>query len=248
MSAPRTEQARPTGSNVRTLPARSRRRPALAAGSLALVALCVAVFTTLYLHAGRQVEVIALSGPVAQGATIDASDLTAVRVSLSPGIDPVPVASASEVVGKRAAVALVPGTLLTPADLTVSSGVPSGDALVGVDLRNGLMPAEGLVPGDTVDVVLTAPPGSPDSDTAAVTVPAHGRTSATAPAAVSFGIGSVLATDAVVEDVSVPSDGSSPGEVVVSLVLPVDIAPVVANASAAGQAALVRVTPGSGRR
>lgn len=61
---------------------------------------------------------LAVARPVEVGRTLSADDLVTVQVAGGQGLRPVPAGQLNEVIGKRAAVALAPGTLLTPAQLT----------------------------------------------------------------------------------------------------------------------------------
>lgn len=228
----------PDASSLRLEPRGTRRRPLLALSSILLVAVCVAVFASLYLHAGKQISVLAIAHPVEQGQALTAGDLGIVRISVSPGVAAVPASAANTVVGRRVAVPLEPGTLLVPADLSSSPSVPSGEAVVGVALKPSQLPAAGVAPGETVDIVMTGAPGSPFDAT--------GPVSAGQPASsVVSGPGTILAPQVRVADVAMPSVSSGSSDVVVSLIVPRAFAPVVASASAAGQAALVEVQPGS---
>ncbi|GIJ24650.1 SAF domain-containing protein [Micromonospora lutea] len=75
------------------------------------------VGTEEYLAVGTRVEV---------GTVIDRSDLTTVRITVDPALKPIRASAADDVVGKFATVTLVPGTLLTQAQLT-DAVVPSRD-------------------------------------------------------------------------------------------------------------------------
>ena len=220
---------------------RARRRPMLAVASVALVALCTAVFTSIYIDAGHQVPVLSVSRNVALGAELGSQDLSVVKISVSGGLSPIPAPSVGAVLGRRAAVPLVAGTLLSRAELLSGSMPPPGDAVVGVGVAAGQLPAAGVLAGQSVDVILTAPSGSPDT--------AIGSTSGgsvTTPAAASGASpGSVLVSSATVTGVVSPTASSTSGMTIVSLLVPSTLAPVVANASAAGQIALVVVAPGS---
>jgi len=112
-------------------PARSRRRrnwPRMAA-ALGLAVASGALFVALYASAGARRPVLAVARAVPVGSVITASDLRAVRVAEDPGLAPIGAGAAQSVVGQRAAVALVPGTLLTRADLSAGpSSPPAGPA------------------------------------------------------------------------------------------------------------------------
>jgi len=235
----RTRPARvPDASDLRLEPRSRRRRPLLALSSALLVAVCVAVFTNLYLRAGHQVSVLAIARPVEQGQAISSDDLAIVRVSLSPGVAVVPANEENSVVGHRVSVAIGSGSLLTPSDLVGEPSPPPIDAIVGVALKPSQLPAAGVSSGETVDIVMTGVPGSPYS--------ASGNGVAEQPTASAVsGPGTILAPDVHVSEVALPSAASGSDTVVVSLVVPRVLAPIVASASAAGQAALVVVAPSS---
>jgi hypothetical protein len=149
--------------DMRLDPVGSRRRPALAVGSIALVVACLAVFVSVYLKAGSQVSVLAVARTVPQGQILTANDLTTVRVSVGSRIETVSAADAASVVGHRAAELLEPDTLLTTDELVTSFAPPAGESVVGVALKDGQLPASGVAPGETVEVILTGLPGEQDS-------------------------------------------------------------------------------------
>lgn len=234
------------------------RRPALAAASVLLVALCVAVFAGAYIHAGERVPALEVVRPVAAGQRLSASDLASVRVAVPASLPTVPVAEAARVIGQIAAVPLAPGSLLAPGDVGRVAAPPPGEAVVGVSAAPAGLPAGGVSVGASVEVVLTGPPGSPDTAGAGATgatgaggVSALGSTSAgtspgTSPGssgASPGGVGSVLVPAARVVAFSAPAAASGSSRLVLSLQVPAVLAPMVATASAAGQVALVLVGP-----
>jgi len=214
------------------------RRPVVAIASLALVTSCVAIFTSMYLHAGNRVAVLAVAQNVPQGHEITSGDLGVVRISMSPGLSSVPAGEISRVVDRMAAVSLVRGTLITLTELTTHAVSFSGDATVGVATKAGQLPAAGVEEGDTVDVILTGSPATLAGGSAVGSTPSS-------PSATSgqVEVGGVLASHATVTGVATPA--SSPDTIVVSVLIPSSLAPIVANASAAGQVALVLVGPSS---
>jgi Flp pilus assembly protein CpaB len=199
----------------------------LALSSALLVALCVAVFASVYLRAGHQVSVIAVARSVPEGQTLTGNDLTIVRMSIAPGVLAIPATAVDSVMGRRVAVPVESGTLLTPGDLAHGSYVPPGDAVVGVALKQGQLPATGVAPGQYVDVVMTGSPGSPFTAS-----PTGG------------GPGTILAPGVLVSAVTQPSASSGSDIEVVSLVMSRALAPIIASASAANQAALVVIASG----
>jgi hypothetical protein len=212
-----------------------RRRPVLAIGSFALVMCCMALFLSVYLQAGQRVAVLALAHDVPQGHTIDRADLTVVKIAYSKSLAPVPASEVDRVVGRKAFVPLLSGTLLTANELGRHRGPSQGLAVVGVATKAGQLPAGGVAVGDSVDVILT---GSPATLTGGAT---DGSSPTNSPAAAGpLEIGGVLAPNATVVGVADPN-ASSPDTIVISVVIPTSMAPLVASASAAGQAALVLV-------
>ncbi|MFF3867150.1 SAF domain-containing protein [Micromonospora sp. NPDC001898] len=98
---------------------------------------------------------LAVARPVEVGRTLSADDLVTVQVAGGQGLRPVPAGRLNEVVGKRAAVALAPGTLLTPAQLTDDPLLGPGQQQISLDLSPGQVPAKRLHPGDRVLLVST---------------------------------------------------------------------------------------------
>ncbi|GGO05809.1 SAF domain-containing protein [Micromonospora parathelypteridis] len=102
--------------------------------------------TGSYLAVARQVEV---------GREISAADLVTVQVAGGQGLRPVPASRLDEVVGKRAAVALVPGTLLTLGQITDNPLLGPGQQQIALGLKTAQVPARQLHPGDKVLLVST---------------------------------------------------------------------------------------------
>jgi hypothetical protein len=230
---------RPTQDALRFLGSRHRRRPTLAVASLALVTLCVAIFTNIYVHAGNRVAVLAVAHDVPQGHAVTSHDLLVVSISLSGGLAPIPARYLGRVVGRKAAVSLVSGTLLTLNELTGVNDPAPGHAVVGVATKAGQLPAGGVAIGDTVDVLLTG-------SSATLSAGGSGALTSTSGGGSSqqLEIGGVLAPRATVIGVANPRSSSS-DPIVVSVLVPSNLAPLVASASAAGQVALALVGPSS---
>ncbi|WP_406077706.1 SAF domain-containing protein [Micromonospora sp. NBC_00858] len=102
---------------------------------------------------------LAVARPVEVGREISAADLVAVQVAGGQGLRPVPAGRLDEVVGKRAAVALVPGTLLTLGQVTDDPLLGPGQQQIALGLKTAQVPARELHPGDKVLLVST-----PDDD------------------------------------------------------------------------------------
>lgn len=199
------------------LPVRQR-RPGYAALAVVLIVGLAAVGALLYSQAGRKVPVVVVTTDVAAGHQIQRSDLSTVQVA--GGVTAIGGANLNSVVGQTAVVELLPHTLLQRSMVTSAPALDGSAAQVGVAVRPGQIPADGLNPGDLVEVLQL--PQKP---------PAGG--SATTPAAI------VLAATATVY--SSTSDPSQSGGTLLTLVVSKSVAAAVAAASNAGLIALIRV-------
>ncbi|MFC8013376.1 SAF domain-containing protein [Streptomyces cinereoruber] len=190
-----------------------------------VAALCVVLATVAGLGAAAAVtsasdrtKVLAVARDVPAGQPLTAADLTVAEVSADAALTPVPAAQKVSVVGKRTAVELRKGGLLTTSQLTAGSGLGDDKQQVGVQVKRGQAPAGTLAPGDKV---------------LAVTTPAQGEQST--------GSGKAEAppstVDAVVVTVSRP-DAS--GNVVVNLAVTPSDGPLLATRASQGRIAIVR--------
>ncbi|MBQ0905756.1 SAF domain-containing protein [Micromonospora sp. U21] len=98
---------------------------------------------------------LAVARPVEVGREISTADLVAVQVAGGQGLRPVPAGRLDEVVGKRAAVALLPGTLLTLGQVTDDPLLGPGQQQIALGLKTAQVPARELHPGDKVLLVST---------------------------------------------------------------------------------------------
>jgi SAF domain len=240
----------------------SRRRPVLAAASAVAVFASIGLFAHLYSSADRETSVLVVTHTIQQGQTFTGADLGQTPVATGSGVATVPLADASQILGKVASVTVVAGSLLTPGDLASAPPISEGDAVVGLALKQGQVPAGGLGPGDQVMVVETGPPGSPlNSSTSPSSSPQQsssssgGAVSSSSAASGSAADGSadsssdaggqasgVLVPDAMVFNTASPgSQSSAEATELVSLELSDSLAPVVSAAGTAGQVSLVLV-------
>lgn len=192
----------------------AKRSAPMALVGVAAVVLGAMLFLALYTSVDRRRSVLAVVRPVAAGEVITAADLREVRVSSSDGVATMAASQRASVVGKTAAVGLVPGALLAPAQLGAASTLAAGQAVVGVAIKPGQAPAS-LRAGTRVEVVDTVRANSGDQPRPVV-----------------------LSTSAVVSSVG-RSDTSPNGTTVVSLTLPAAEAPAVAAAALDGRLSLV---------
>lgn len=202
---------------------RHRQFPLVVVGVL-LVLGCALAFTDASLHLGSREEVLVVAQPVAAGQVLTSADLRAARVSTGSGLEVVLSGQEATVVGRRAAVALVAGSLLTASEVGSPPLVGSGFDVVAVGLKAGAYPPE-LAPGDRVQIVpVTSSSSSGGNGTSGV---ASGSP--------------VGATVLSIE--TAPSDSDDP--TVFSLQVSTSDADEVAALAAAGQASLVEVGAGS---
>jgi len=204
--------------------ASARRSVPMALAGVAAVVIGAMMALALYVSVDRRETVLAVRRPVAPGGVIAAEDLRQVKMSPADGITPIRVSAANTVVGKTAAVGLVPGSLVTAAHLGAPSTLQAGQAIVGLALKPGQAPAT-LRPGTRVEVIDTVKATNAGDQPRPV----------------------VLTAAAVVS----PYDGDGParpstnGTTLVSLTLPATDAPAVAAAAMDGRVSLVVLPPAS---
>ncbi|MEU8088638.1 SAF domain-containing protein [Micromonospora sp. NPDC049101] len=198
-----------------------RWRPALVWLAVALIAAGGLIAAAVLRKVGTTAEYLAVSSAVEVGSTIDRSDLSTVRITVDPALKPIRAGAADEVIGKYAAVGLVPGTLLTRAQLTETAVPGQGEQLVGLSLPQERMPAERVKPGARVLLVVTPVDG-----------PASGQQQTTAAPI------NIMAT---VVDVRA---GIKEGTTLLNVAVPDRDGPLIASRAAAGQI-VVALTPGS---
>ena len=214
------ERARPTG--TRGL-GRRRQLPLVVVGVL-LVLGCALAFADASVHLGSREEVLVVAQPVGAGQVLTGGDLRSARLSTGSGLDVVASGQEATVVGRRAAVALVAGSLLTASEVGSAPAVASGFDVVAVGLKAGAYPPQ-LAPGDRVLVVPVTSTSSPGGTGTAASVSPGSPVEAT-----------VLSVE--------PAPSGSATPTVFSLQVSTRDAGEVAALAAAGQASLVEVGAG----
>lgn len=142
----------------RTLRAR-RRRPAVLAMAVAMVAAGGLGGAVLYNSTGQRTAVLALARDVPMGQAIAADDLVVARIASDPALRPLGAEERTKAVGLRATADLRRGALLVKADLTADPVVEAGQSVVGVAAKRSQLPAARLQPGTRVLVVSTPESG-----------------------------------------------------------------------------------------
>ena len=199
------------------LPTRQRRPGYVALGALLVLGLGGG-FGYLYSTAGEKVPAVVVTQPVAVGEVIERGDLSTVEVA--GDITAIAGENLQSVVGQRAAVALLPDTLLQRSMVTDADPIPAGQVQVGVAVKGGQLPADGLVPGDRV-MVLALPAAQQSGKGGDPVKPA-----VLVPAAVVF---------------AAHPDPVQAGGTLLTLLVPAADGPAVAVAGSSGSAALVKV-------
>lgn len=132
---------------------KSRRRPALVALAVLLIALGGVGSWVAFSVLSDRVQVVTVVADVPAGTQISEEHLGQARVSLEPGVKSVPLSDRSEVLGKRAKVGLSAGSLLTRGQVTDAQLVKEGEQVVPVGLKPALVPASSLAPGQAIQIV-----------------------------------------------------------------------------------------------
>jgi hypothetical protein len=219
--APRTDASRqpdlPVSTGTKKRSGRTWSVPVL----LALITLLgVLGGAVVVARAGDRTDVLAVARDVPVGQPVTAQDVRVVSFADDPGLSPIAAADRASIVGRRAAVDLHPGDLLTRSQLSVR-GLGDSAQVVGVELKRGFVPRNELRPGDKV---------------AAVVLPAQG-TDTTSTGSDSADSASPDTIEATVQSVGTPD---STGALVVNLVVTPADGPLLATKAAAKQIALVR--------
>lgn len=224
--AGRTERGTPNGSRpaepgaTKSAEARGGLR---AVAALAVIVVGIGGGFLVYQRSAQRSPVLVVSQAVSQGQVIQAGDLQVASITPTSGVGAVSADSESSIVGRHAAMALAAGQLLVPGDLaSKGTTLAPGQVEIGAALGPTQLPAEGVVPGETVEAVASPTSASADKATA----------------------GAILAT-ATVMSVSHPGSGGSAAELV-SLSVPAGEQTTVEAAAATSSLGVVRV-PGSGR-
>lgn len=150
--------AQPSGMSV-SWQAR-RRRPGVLALAAALIAAGAVGNYWYWTQNGQRSPVLVMARDVPAGTVIQDADLAEASVALDPALKAIGTSQRAEVVGKRAAVELLPGVLLAPGQITTRTLVRQGEQLVGLNLKPGQMPDSPLKPEDQVQVVFTGDSGA----------------------------------------------------------------------------------------
>ncbi len=144
-----------------TAAVRLRRRPALIALGIALIALGSLAAAWLVTTLAGTTAVVVVARDVTAGQELTADDVRVVDIggnlTAGTGTAFVPASAMDQVVGRRAVVPLLSGQVLPPLALTDGRLVPGddGQAVVGLPVTQAQIPATQLQAGDSILVVDT---------------------------------------------------------------------------------------------
>lgn len=200
-----------SGADV-TPPVKLRKRPALVVIAVSVTALGCLIGAWAWSATTNTEEVLAATHTIHRGEVIQAGDIERVRISGDAALTPLPASSYDDVVGRRAALDISAGGLLTTESTNTTSMPPKGQSIVGISLTPAQVPALPMHGGDQVRIIVT--PG--DNGDAAAGTPQF--------------------TSAVVVDTALDD---TTGNTVVNVLVPYADASVLAARAATGHVALV---------
>lgn len=159
-------------------PPRLRRRPALVAMAVILVAVGALLAAWLATSIGNTRSVVAVRTDIARGHMIAREDLLVVDITPDPALKTVPASRIDTIIGRYARFDMAAGGLVTSTAVTDKTVPVAGQSLVGLSLTPAQLPARPLQPGDTVRIVTTPrqqddPPTTPPASVPATVVDTH---------------------------------------------------------------------------
>lgn len=146
----------PAGRHFETT-VKPRRRPVFVAAGIAIVVVGALLIAQL-IHAGQtENRVLEVRSDVGRGEVIRDTDLVAVTVGQVGNVSTVPADQLDALVGKRAAVDLRSGSLLSDGAIGAADTVPApGKSLVGLKLAPGQVPIGDLTAGAKLRLIQTS--------------------------------------------------------------------------------------------
>lgn len=139
---------------------RQRRNPRLAALGAVLLTVGGLAGAYLFTQGGQTESVVALKAPITAGQQITAEQVGTAQLPANTGLNSIPGADIDTIIGKYANASLPAGALLSPENVQPTLFPPAGKSVVGVALKPSQEPARGLLPGDSVRLVVTATSGA----------------------------------------------------------------------------------------
>lgn len=216
------------------LPAPPReRKPALAALAVLLILIGALGATVLVLRAGERVEVVKVTAEIPAGETVNDSNVSSVMVADDASINYVKWNQVESLKKLKATNTIPKGAVAVGEMFSSKSGLPAGKSAVGVSLKEGQYPADGLRAGDSVDVYQVGDAAASGSDD-----------KATGGSAGSSASDSPIVAAARVSSVANKSDATvSTGALGITLLVDSADAAAVTRAASANAVSLVQVSP-----
>jgi hypothetical protein len=140
--------------------------------ALGVVALCLGGLLSyvIYARLANETAVVTVAQTVYRGEVIDAADLTTITLQGTAIAQAVPAADLDTMIGKRAAVDLVAGSVLVASAVTEEAIPAASRAVVGLKLSAGRTPTSLLIPSAAVRLVaMPSPSGTGESNADDVT-------------------------------------------------------------------------------
>lgn len=229
-SAIRVDDVHGGGAVGRPVPLGRQRRPGWIAGGAALLAASVLANVYVFSRAGHRQVVVQVVRDVPVGEPLGRADLGTASVALDSGLGSIPGRELAQVLGRRAAVDLRRGTVLTASQVTTRLSPQPGQALVTTGIKANQLPPRGLAPGSKVRLV---PTGGQDTPT---TTQGGGEGGATGTGIGPGGGSAGKDVPAVVDAVGGPD---ADGSMTVSVLVADADSSAVAREAAAGRIAVV---------
>ncbi|QSB14921.1 hypothetical protein JQS43_00550 [Natronosporangium hydrolyticum] len=139
------------------------RRGWVGVGVLAIV-LAALGSATLFRAIGPSQEYLAVTQDVPVGTQLTSDHLTIVRLNNAPGLTPVSVGDAEQVIGSYAAVPLASGTLLSLSQVTEERVPGPGEQLLAINMPANRLPGDVIRAGHPVLLVATSNQINPDPE------------------------------------------------------------------------------------
>lgn len=217
------------------LPAPPReRKPALAALAVLLILIGALGATVLVLRAGERVEVVKVTAEIPAGESVSDDNVTSVMVADDASINYVKWSQVDGLKKLKATNTIPKGAVAVGEMFSSKSGLPAGKSAVGVSLKEGQYPADGLKSGDSVDVYQVGDNASGGSSSDKETGGSAGTGAGDSP----------IVSAARVSSVADKSDATvSTGALGVTLLVDSADAAAVTRAASAGAVSLVQVSP-----
>jgi hypothetical protein len=142
------------------------RKPALAALAVLLILVGALGATMLVLQAGDRIEVVKVTKEIPAGQSVTDTNVTSVMVAKDSGIDYIEWSKLSALKDLKAVNTIPAGVVAVGQMFGSQTGVAAGKATVGLALKEGQYPANGLKIGSVVAAYrVSSDSGSSDSGT-----------------------------------------------------------------------------------